>query len=164
MSPRAITTALEVVSSPVYTDPATGFKYNVVGALSTVSFRFKSLQAKLVKVTSWNQFALVEVSADIKEYLEQVAAAMGTAYAQVYIEDTDPNGFNYSKSYNVHLHENTAEGHSQLELHDIANDNTKTFYGVKNWADNYDSQCVYQYRNNLTFEVYDTTPANGVGA
>lgn len=162
MSPRAITTALEVVSSPVYTDPATGFKYNVVGALSTVSFRFKSLQAKLVKVTNWNQFALIEVSADIKEYLEQVAAAMGTTYAQVYIEDTDPNGFNYSKSYNVHLHENTAEGHSQLELHDIANDNTKTFYGVKSWADNYDSQCVYQYRNNLTFEVYDTTPANGI--
>lgn len=162
MSPRAITTALEVVSSPVYTDQATGFKYNVVGALSTVSFRFKSLQAKLVKVTSWNQFALMEVDADIKEYLEQVATAMGTAYAQVYIEDTDPSGFNYSKSYNVHLHENTAEGHSQLELHDIANDNTKTFYGTKSWADSYESQCVYQYRNNLTFEVYDTTLANGV--
>ncbi len=158
---------IQIVSSPTYkrtypvpdADPMT-FDFNVVGALSTVSYMFRAVQAMLNAITQQEQWALLSLRENINDYLAQVATITGRN-PQVYVEDTVAGSFDYTGSYEVAEIKTDGSGNSQLLLKAIGND-SPTFYGAKEFPDDNTSQLVYQYRTRMTYEVYDVTPANGV--
>lgn len=158
---------IQIVSSPTYqrtypvpdADPIT-FDFNVVGALSTVSYRFRSVQAKMNKITQQEQWALLSLRENINDYLQRVATISGRN-PQVYLEDTVEGLYNYTGSYEVAEIKTDGSGNTQILLKAIGN-NSPTFYGLKDFPDDNTSQLVYQYRTRMTYEVYDVTPINGV--
>lgn len=158
---------IQVVSSPTYqkTYPVTGadpitFDYNVVGALSTVSYRFRAVEARLNKITQQEQWALLSLRENINNYLMQVSTITGRT-PQVYLEDRVEGLYDYTGSYEVAEIKTDATGNTQLLLKAIGN-NSPTFYGNKDFPDDNTSQLVYQYRTRMTYEVYDVTTVNGV--
>lgn len=158
---------IQIVSSPTYqrtypvpdADPVT-FDFNVVGALSTVSYRFRGVQARMNKITQQEQWALLSLRENINEYLQQVAAITGRT-PQVYLEDTVEGLFDYTGSYEVAEIKTDGSGNTQILLKAIGN-NSPTFYGNKDFPDDNSSQLVYQYRTRMVYEVYDVTSINGV--
>lgn len=158
---------IQIVNSPTYqraypvleTDPIT-FDFNVVGALSTVSYRFRSVQAKLNNITQQEQWALLSLRGNINDYLQQVATISGRN-PQIYLEDTVEGAYNYTGAYEVAEIKTDNFGNTQILLKAIGN-NSPTFYGLKEFPDDNTSQLVYQYRTRMTYEVYDVTPINGI--
>lgn len=140
-------------------NPDTSFDYNVVGVLSTVSYRFRSVQAKMNKITQQEQWALLSLRENINDYLSKVATISGRN-PQVYLEDTVDGLYNYTGSYEVAEIKTDISGNTQILIKAIGND-SPTFYGLKDFPNDNTSQLVYQYRNRMTYEVYDVTPING---
>lgn len=158
---------IQIVESPTYTKSypqrdgeTTTFDYNVVGALSTISYRFKDDQAKLLSITQQETWALLTLRGNINDYLNEVAAVTGKP-VQVYLEDTAPGVFDYTGVYRIAEIKNDSDGNTQLLLKS-STDESPTFYGVKEYPDDFTSQLVYAYKTKVAFNVYDVSEINGV--
>lgn len=158
---------IQIVESPTYSKSypqpdgsSRTFDYNVVGALSTISYRFKDDQAKMLNITQQETWALLTLRENINDYLNAVATATGKP-VQVYLEDTVPGVFDYTGVYRIAEIKTNADGDTQILLKSPI-DESPTFYGNKEFPDDYTSQLVYGYKTKVTFNVYDVSRINGV--
>lgn len=158
---------IQIVESPTYSksypqpDGSTAtFDFNVVGALSTISYRFKDDQAKLLNITQQETWALLTLRGNINDYLNAVATVTGKP-VQVYLEDTVPGVYDYTGVYRIAEIKADGSGNTQILLKSPT-DESPTFYGAKEYPDDYSSQLVYAYKTKVAFSVYDVSEINGV--
>lgn len=154
---------IQIASSPTYTqqyyetqeseNPLT-FHYNVLGVRNLVNYVFRSLEAKIDNISQGtSSYALVTLRENITDYLTQTALAGGQTPV-IYLDD-NAAGTNYSGAYRA-INIKTVSGVTQFYLMNVGND-APTFFGAKQFGDDYTSQVVYRYRNTFTFQVYDKT-------
>lgn len=151
---------LNIKKSPVFSFDENNetFTYDVCGSKQPVNFTLQNLQSKLLKIEAYGIYARLQVSGNLSNYFDLVAQTTNAAPA-IFVVDTKKSSFNYTGSYRVT--DWIFENNNTSLLLKNENNELATYFGRKNFDNNWENRIIYKKDEILEITIFDVTVYDG---